>query len=389
MKILRVASSLHPEVTGGVGLHVHQMSARQAENGHDVTVLTSDNGDRSLPERETRSGYSVIHHREVARPVDNSIAPGLITTLHKLADNYDIIHAHSHLYFSTNMSAVFAKISDTPFAITNHGLFSQTAPQWLQKVYIPTIARTTLNTADRVFCYTDIAKRTLRERSVSSPISVISNGINCQMFMPARDTSEKNQILFVGRLKEGKGPEYLIDAFASIRSEFPDLSLKMVGDGPLREDLQKQCRLRDVEDRVTFTGELSYEEMPNVYNESMVLVSPTLTEAAVPRVVMEAWACETPAIMSNIPEVSEEHIDGAGLLAPMRDASELADKMAYLISDEEARRRMGEKGRERVENSYSWQETVDETTRALQATVDNYSHRYKPRLITTSEETET
>lgn len=388
MKILRVASSLHPEVTGGVGLHVHQMSARQADNGHEVTVLTSDNGDRSLPARENRSGYTVIRHQEMARPVDNSIAPSLVNTLRKLADKHDIIHAHSHLYFSTNMAAIFAKMSDTPLAITNHGLFSQTAPEWLQKVYIPTIARPTLNAADRVFCYTDIAKRTLRERSITSPISVISNGINCQMFTPDESITEKNQILFVGRLKEGKGPKYLIEAFASISSEFPDLSLKMVGDGPLREDLQKQCHVRDIDDRVTFVGELSYEEMPDVYNESLMLVSPTLTEAAVPRVVMEAWACETPAVISNIPEISEQHVDGAGLLVPMKDERELADKMAYLMGDEDARRAMGEEGRDRVLDSYSWQDTVDQTSSALQTTIDNYSQWDTQRLTTALNETE-
>lgn len=388
MKILRVASSLHPEVTGGVGLHVHQMSSRQSENGHDVTVLTSDNGNRSLPDRENRSGYTVIRHREIARPVDNSIAPGLINTLRKLADEHDIIHAHSHLYFLTNMSAIFAKVANIPLAITNHGLFSQTAPQWLQKVYLPTIARTTLNTADRVFCYTDIAKRALRERKISSPISVISNGINCQMFAPNSEIAEENQLLFVGRLKEGKGPRYLIDAFASISSEHPDLSLKMVGDGPLREDLQKQCRQRNIEERVIFTGELTYDEMPNVYNESMILVSPTLTEAAVPRVVMEAWACETPAIMSNIPEISEDHVNGAGMLVPMKDANKLADKISYLVSNEDDRRKMGEEGRARVEESYSWQKTVDKTSAALQATIDNYPHRYQIQLRNTPDETE-
>lgn len=373
MRILRVASSLHPEVTGGVGLHVHQMSSRQADNGHDVTVLTSDNGDRSLPVREHRNGYTIIRHREVARPVDNSIAPGLLNTLRKLANRHDIIHAHSHLYFSTNLSAIFTKISSIPLAITNHGLFSQTAPQWLQKIYIPTVARTTLNTADRIFCYTDIAKRTLRERNVSSPISVISNGINCQMFSPDERIAEKRQILFVGRLKEGKGPKYLIDAFASISSEFSDLSLKMVGDGPLRDELQSQCKRQNIDDHVTFTGELSYEEMPRVYNESLLLASPTLTEAAVPRVVMEAWACETPAVMSNIPEVSEDHVKGAGLLVPLQDEEELAEKISYLVDNEEERERMGTEGRNRVVESYSWQDTVDRTSKALETTIRNHT----------------
>ncbi|WIV68833.1 glycosyltransferase family 4 protein [Natrialbaceae archaeon AArc-T1-2] len=365
MKILRVASSLHPEKPGGVGLHVHQMSSMQAGMGHDVTILTSDNGDRSLPKYEERDGYSIIRHRQIVRPAGNSIIPGILNSLRKLIPKYDVVHAHSHLYFSSNMAALFGKFTDIPLAVTNHGLFSQTAPELLQKVFIPTVARPTLNTADRVFCYTDLAKQELRDRGVSAPVSVISNGIDCEMFKPDPEIEEKDQILFVGRLEQGKGPSYLIEAFNSVADNHPDLNLKIVGYGSLKADLIEQCKEHGIFDRVTFTGELSYSEMPQVYNESKILASPTLTEAAVPRVAMEAWACETPVVMSNIPEVSEEHVGDAASLVPLRDADALAQSIEKLIMDEELREQMGEKGRQRVLSNHSWQKTVERTTAQL------------------------
>ena len=366
MKILRVASSLHPEKPGGVGLHAHQMSSMQADMGHDVTILTSYNGDRSVPECEERNGYSVIRHREVARPCGNSIVPGIANSLRKLAPEHDVVHAHSHLYFSSNISALFGRVMDTPLAITNHGLFSQTAPELLQKAFIPTVARPTLNAADKVFCYTELAKEELRDRGVDSEVSIISNGIDCEMFKPSATVEEQKQILFVGRLEQGKRPSDLVEAFNTILETHPEYSLKMVGYGSLEDDLKQQCRTYGIRDQVTFAGELSYEEMPRVYNESQILASPTLTEAAVPRVVMEAWACETPVVMSNIPEISKNHVGDAASLVPLEDAEALAHSIEELIEDETLREEMGEKGRQRMLDNYSWQHTVEQTTAELE-----------------------
>ncbi len=366
MRILRVASSLHPEKAGGVGLHVEQMSRMQASMGHDVTVLTSDNGNRSLEKRERRNGYKIIRHREIARPMGNSIIPGVVSSLRKLAPHHDVIHAHSHLYFSSNIAAAFSKVNGTPTAITNHGLFSQTAPELVQKIFIPTIARPTLNSAEHIFCYTELAKQELRDRGVSSPVDIIPNGINCEMFKPEPEIETQDQILFVGRLEQGKGPSYLIDAFNSIVDAHPQYSLKMVGYGSLKDELKKQCEDYGILEDVTFTGELSYEEMPRVYNESSILASPTFTEAAVPRVVMEAWACKTPVVMSNIQEVSTEHVGDAASLVPLRDSDALAESIEELIQDNERRVEAGKKGRQRVLENHSWQNTVERTTAALE-----------------------
>ena len=103
---------------------------------------------------------------------------------------------------------------------------------------------------------------------------------------------KKNQILFVGRLEYEKGPTYLVDAFDSIVKSYPNYTLKIVGYGSFEAELKDLCEKRGISDKVVFAGEIEYSEMPRIYNESEILASPTLTEAAVPRVVMEAWACE-------------------------------------------------------------------------------------------------
>lgn len=121
LDILRVASDVYPDVVGGLSLHVHEMSQLQAEWGHEVTVLTSDHGQRDRPKTEVREGYELIRHRQIAKPLDNSIAPGLVKSVLEMADEYDVVHAHSHLFFSTNVAAVLSRRFDTPLIVTAMG----------------------------------------------------------------------------------------------------------------------------------------------------------------------------------------------------------------------------------------------------------------------------
>ncbi|WP_264373483.1 glycosyltransferase family 4 protein [Natronorubrum aibiense] len=329
--------------------------------GHDVTVLTTDNGDRSLPRTEHRDGYTLVRHKEVARLIDNSIFPGVIKSLYERANDFDIIHAHSHLYFSTNLSALISKITDSNLVITNHGFYSQTASTSIQKVYNRTIGKATLNSADRIFCYTPRAKNILREHNIGSPIEIISNGINCEIFAPENEEDETQQILFVGRLKNGKRPDALIRGFGKLVDEYPNYQLKIVGDGPMLPDLKTLCNEKNIQEMVTFTGELSYDEMPDVYRQSDLLVLPTKTEAAIPRVVMEAWACKTPAIMPNIQEIDAEIFKKGGILCD-GTPSGIYDSVRQLIEDDQLRSTLGNTGREVVQEKYSWAETVEKTT---------------------------
>lgn len=364
LDILRLTNSLYPDKVGGIPLHTHQMSKYQADLGHNVTVATSDNGDRDLPTTDEQAGYTIKRYREAIRPLDNSIPPKIVSDLWKGIDNYDIVHAHSHLYFATNVSSFISKIKDTPLVITNHGLFSQTAPQWVQSVFLPVVARPTLNASDLIFSYTEKSRQMLRERNISTPVEIIHNGIDCNYFNPDIKDKKDNQILFVGRFKQGKGVDYLCDALPEIIATHPDVTVKLAGDGPLRDDFQEQCRDAGIARNLEFLGQVPNDEMPALYNESSVLVSPTLTEAAIPRVIMEAWACETPVVMTDIPEADSETVREAGLVIPTKSADAIVDGVNQLLNDTELREMLGARGRDIVTEKYSWEETVKQTTQS-------------------------
>lgn len=360
--ILRIATDLYPEVTGGGAIHAHAMSKRQAEQGHDVTVVTSDHGDRGRPVVESRSGYTVVRNRQLGRPFGNSIVPGTLASLYRRLPDADVVHAHSHLYFSSNVAAAVARFSDAPLVVTNHGLASQTAPTWVHKLFIPTVGRFTFNAADRILCYTDTDRRRLRERGVHTPIEVIQNGIDCQQFAPDGGPDEP-QLLFVGRLTDAKGVPTLLSAFDSLASTYPAIRLRIVGDGPARSRYERRCRDLGIGDRVTFAGDVPYDAMPGEYVESFAFVLPSHNEG-LPRTVLEAMACETPVVTSALPQL-EPVVRGAGYTVERGSPGPLAEAVGTLYEDDDRRREFGRTGRQRVLEDHVWRQTVDETTGVL------------------------
>jgi glycosyltransferase involved in cell wall biosynthesis len=336
------------------------MSKRQASRGHEVTVLTSRHGDRSLPVQEERDGYDIIRNRQILKLFGNSITPGTVRSLVGRIGEYDVVHAHSHLYFSTNVAALLGRVSNTPLVVTNHGLVSQTAPGIVQRVYLPTIGRATFDSADRVLCYTDTDRDRLCDRGITAPISVIHNGIDCSTFRPMPSVSTQPQLLYVGRLKESKGLDRLIEAFATLCADYPDLTVAIVGDGPMRDSLPERCERLGVRDRVQFRGTIPNEELPRVYNESRAFVLPSDAEG-LPRTVLESLACGTPVVTSDLPQL-ESVVSGCGYRVPPESIDDLAGAIERLLTDEATYQEFSERGRSRVKSEYSWAETVAETT---------------------------
>jgi glycosyltransferase involved in cell wall biosynthesis len=358
LDILRISTDTYPEVLGGGALHAHEMSARQAELGHDVTVLTSDHGDRALPRRDHRDGYEVRRYRELANPLGNSLTPGLFNAVRERQADVDIVHAHSHLYLSTNVAAALSALADTPLVVTNHGLYSQSAPAWFNRAFLETVGRLTFEAADRVLCYTDTDERRLREFGISAPVSVVHNGIDCETFEPVVDEASPHRMLFVGRLKQSKGVTRLLDAFGRLETEA--VTLDIVGEGPLRADLEDRAQTLGVRDDVTFHGRLPNDELPELYARSAVFALPS-TREGLPRTVLEAMACGTPVVTSDIPQL-QALVDGVGETVPAADVGALAAAVDDLLADPSRRERLGQKARQRVVEEYSWAETVRETT---------------------------
>jgi glycosyltransferase involved in cell wall biosynthesis len=265
-----------------------------------------------------------------------------------------VIHAHSHLYFSTNLVALKRRLCDVPLAITNHGLYSQNAPEWLFDLYLRTVGRWTFNQADVVFCYTDEDRDRVWEFGVDSRIEVIHNGIDTDRFRPDGPKSDRIDhngpvVLFVGRLVEGKRPGDAIAAVSQLAEE-RNAKLYVAGEGPLRSELDG--------DHVEFLGQLPYEEMPAVYRAADSLVLSSRAEG-LPRTVLEAMASGVPVVVSDLEQVAPVVGDG-GVTVSVGDISGFAEGLETVLDSNVGN------PRGQVAGQFDWGETVERTTRVLQ-----------------------
>ena len=360
MKILRVVSDLYPAVVGGIGIHAHQMSTSQARRGHEITVLTLNQ--KKLTDYELINGYRVVRFPSYFTICGNSFAPGLILEILKKRRAVEIIHAHSHLFFSTNICALARLFHSAPLIITNHGLISASAPMWLNTVYKHTFSKATFHIADHIICYTAIEKENIEKLGIDpKKISIIHNGVDTTLFTPSTSEkiSDKKQILWVGRFVTGKGVEYLIEAFLKVLKKIPGTHLVLVGVGPEKPAIEERIRKLHLQSSVTLIDYLDNEELPGVYKNSDVFVLPSLMEG-VPRTILEAMACGVPVVTTNLPHLMDI-IDGAGLVVPPKDLALLSNAILTILEDASLAEKMGQRGRKRIVQEYSWEDTVKKT----------------------------
>jgi glycosyltransferase involved in cell wall biosynthesis len=362
MRILRVAQKAYPDVKGGGPYHVHAMSRDQAAMGHHVTVLTL--GEHGT---EERAGYRVVRRSSTATALGNDISAGVARYLHRHADAFDVVHAHSHLYFSTNLAAVARRLGGPPLAVTNHGLYSQTVPEAVFDAYLRTVGRWTFDRGDVVFCYTDEDRDRLREFGVSASVEVVPNGIDTSRFTPEGPTSDRVPeggpvVLFVGRLVAGKEPRDAVAAFDRLRETHPDARLVVCGDGPLRDPVEREITERGLAGAVTLLGHVPYDEMPAVYRAADALVLPSRAEG-LPRTVLEALAAGVPVVVSDLEQVAPV-VAGLGRTVPVGDVTGFAEALRAVLDGTER------DPREAVVDDHDWTSTVEQTTATLERIVD-------------------
>jgi glycosyltransferase involved in cell wall biosynthesis len=174
----------------------------------------------------------------------------------------------------------------------------------------------------------------------------IPNFIKLKNFEPAYEPGD--YILFVGRLSKEKGVLTLLKAIKGL-----DIELKIVGDGPIREEYEKYIRIERITN-VTFEGYKSGEGLKSLYKNSSFIVFPSECYEVFGLIAVEASAYGKPVIGSNIGAIPEIIInEKTGLLFEIGDYNELREKMKYLLTNPSLIAQMGKDARKRAEEEYN------------------------------------
>ncbi|MBE9004671.1 colanic acid biosynthesis glycosyltransferase WcaL [Fortiea sp. LEGE XX443] len=174
------------------------------------------------------------------------------------------------------------------------------------------------------------------------------------------------QIATTGRLVEKKGIEYVIRAVAQIALSYPNIEYNILGDGELKEQLEKLITELNVGHIIKLLGWKQQKEIVEILDNAHIFIAPSVTAAdgnqdAPVNTLKEAMAMGLPVISTRhggIPELVEDGV--SGFLVPERDADAIAHKLSYLIEHPELWVNMGKAGRARVEEKYDTNKLNDE-----------------------------
>ncbi len=168
----------------------------------------------------------------------------------------------------------------------------------------------------------------------------------------------KIRLLTVARLVEKKGIAYAIEAAAKIIKKFQGVEYSIVGDGPLKADLEITIKRLNMSGNIKLVGWKTQDEIIDIMKNAHILLAPSVTcengdQEGIPVVLMEAMAQGIPVIStfhSGIPELVQDGISGS--LVNERDVPAIVNKLEFLINNSEACARMAKAGREIVIRNY-------------------------------------
>lgn len=204
----------------------------------------------------------------------------------------------------------------------------------------------------------------------------IHDGVDTSVFRPLGRERRPGGLLFVGNSDDrNKGARYLLEAAALLNDRGVRFHLTFV-DRANAEMAPQFVDARGLAEHVTFTGRLTNDQLVRAYNETQILVSPSLYEGfGLP--AAEAMACGSPVVATTAGAFPEVIADGeTGMLVPPGNACALADAIQELLSDQRRCATMGAAGARRIGEEFSWRACAEKTAAVYEEVLASRRRRH-------------
>jgi glycosyltransferase involved in cell wall biosynthesis len=221
------------------------------------------------------------------------------------------------------------------------------------------IENRSLRSADELIVATPAQRDYLSDLHPGKPVHLLPNFVDTGMFCPVRttDPSAPPLLLYVGRLERQKNLPLLFDALEAAAPRIPGLRLAIVGEGPLRLQLESDAHNRELP--VEFTGDVPNESLPLLFSRAFAFVLPSDSESQSTS-LLEAMSSGTPCVATNVPGPRDLITDRlSGLLVPAGDPAAFANAILRLHREPSLRSRFGIEARRFVVSRYSFDASLD------------------------------
>lgn len=386
MKILHVIGGLDPACGGPPKICI-SLAAAQAALGHTVNIVSPERP-ASLP--AIVDLFASIPHsdgvRHVVLPLRGAIDRHLCLTggklLRPLIAEADIVHLHSAWDSILRVAGRQCRAMHKPYLVLLNGMldpWSLAQGRWKKKLAMALAYRRLFNGAAALHLGNEDERRLIAPLKLRPPGVIIPNGVFLEEIDPLPPAGTFRAaypmlgdgpfVLFMSRLHYKKGPDYLVNAFAQVAERRADVKLVIAGpDEGARGALERQITALDLTDRVLLPGPLAGERKYGALVDAACFCLPSWQEGF-SMAITEALACGLPAVVSegcHFPEVADA---GAGMVVPL-EVDALAAALLEVLSDDDARRRMGDVGRDLVRSRFTWPRIAEQTIAVYQGILD-------------------
>jgi glycosyltransferase involved in cell wall biosynthesis len=296
------------------------------------------------------------------RPQDVAAA-GRLARLVRLR-RVDVLH--SHLFYSSLYASPVGRLAGVPAIIETPHIAERWRSGWKGSFAVDRLIGRSVD------YYVAVSHANARylvqdKRLPARKVVVIPNGCDLARFDRPRDPAsplkaglglgpEDQVLLAVGRLAPQKGHEILLEALPAVRREVPRLHTVVVGEGSLREPLERRTRELGLDDRVHFVG--YRPDVAGWYAAADLSVLPSHFEG-LPLVTVESLAAGCPVVATAVDGTPEVVVDGVtGLTVPPGDPDRLGQAILRLVQDPVLRRTLGQQGRAHVRAHFDREQQV-------------------------------
>lgn len=342
-----------------------------------------------VPEKEYLGGVEVFYSKVWSLPKYNLTSFQSLSSffsywilLRQFRANFDFDLIHAYGACPSGFTAVrLGKMLHKPVVVTVEGGEIHTD---LKYPFLRKLILYTLRNCDFITPVSEYLKnRMIRLGLTPHKMVAIPNGADFDRFRPMDQIPirqklnlplNKKIILFLGTLRKTKGLLYLIPAIEQLMKKRQDFLFVLVGEGYLKQEIERQIRQLGLEPYVYLAGPCLHKTVPEWMNACDIFCLPSLNEG-LSSVCIEASACGRPVVATKVGGIPEVVLDGqTGLLVEPRNPGQLVEVIAQLLDHPELCQRMGKAGRIRAAENYSWQQNAQRSINIYETVLSRFYH---------------
>lgn len=348
---------------GGQEIRILAESQAFTERGYSVTIASDPNS--QLFKRATSAGINTV-------PISMHKGVDLraLVKLTKIIRDYNVNIVHTHSSVDARYGGLAARLTGRPVVRSRHlsTMIKRSPLSWLLYMKL----------ADRVITSAESIRQEMIHRNRMSPNKIIAipAGIDEKKFSLDRDLPDIRSKLglsegdfvvgIVAVIRSWKGHKYLIDAISLLKNHIPNIRLLIVGDGPIRTEIEQKIAQDGLAGHIILTG---HQANPVSYIKTMdVVVLPSYSNEATSQALPQAMAMKRPVIATNVGGLPEVVINKqTGLLVPPSDAVSIAAAIKQLYDDPSLRQQLAANGYQHILQNFTFDNMINRTEEVYQS----------------------